>query len=75
MMKSLDDYYDLLTLLGRMSYLVETYYYDLTEEEIQQINVYVETILFHINERSERKLILRELADSTMCISDFIGKK
>ena len=74
-MKAMDDYYDLLTLLGRVSYLVETHYYELTEDEIQQINVYVETILFHISERSNRKLILRELADSTLCISDFLEKK
>ena len=61
MKPDLDDYYDLLILLGRVSLLVETFYSNLNESQMSKINIYCDTVLFHINERSDRQVILYEL--------------
>ena len=61
MKQGLDNYYDLLIILGRVSILVEKFYYNFNDEQMDQINTYCDTVLFHINERSDRPIILLEL--------------
>lgn len=61
MKRGLDDYYDLLIILGRVSLLVETFYYNFSDTQMEKINMYCDTILFHINERTDRPTILSEL--------------
>lgn len=61
MKRDLDDYYDLLIILGRVSLLIETFYYNFSDEQVDKINMYSNTVLFHITERSERSIILSEL--------------
>lgn len=61
----LDDYYDLISLLGRVSVLVEMYYDDFDSDQLNGIDSYFETIFFHIKNRSPRPVILSELTIMT----------
>lgn len=70
MKEPLDNYYDLLIVLGRISILVEKFYYNFTEHQMEKINMYCDTVLFHVNERSERPIILAELESMLKYIDD-----
>ena len=61
MKQGLDNYYDLLIVLGRVSILVENFYENFNDEQMNKINMYCDTILFHVCERSDRQIILTEL--------------
>ena len=70
----LDDYYDLIVLLGRVSVLVEMYYDEFNDEQLTTIDSYYETIFFHIKNRSPRPVILAELTVMTKHIDEELKK-
>lgn len=70
----LDDYYDLIVLLGRVSVLVEIHYEFFTDDQLTGIDSYYDTILFHIKNRSPRPVILAELTAMTEHIDDELKK-
>ena len=70
----LDDYYDLIVLLGRVSVLVEMYYNEFDDEQLTTIDSYYETIFFHIKNRSPRPVILSELTVMTKHIDEELKK-
>ena len=61
----LDDYYDLIVLLGRVSVLIEMYYDHFSDDQLNDIDSYYETMFFHIKNRSSRPVVLSELTAMT----------
>ena len=61
----LDDYYDLIVLLGRVSVLVEMHYDNLCDDQLNRIDSYYETMFFHFKNRSPRPVVLSELTAMT----------
>lgn len=57
----LDDYYDLIIILGKASVLVEQYYYQFSDAQLESIDEFYETVFFHIGNRSPRVTVLKEL--------------
>ena len=57
----LDNYYDLIIILGKASVLVEQFYYQFDDSQLESIDSYYDTILFHVRNRSPRAPILAEL--------------
>ena len=70
----LDDYYDLIVLLGRVSVLVEMYYDNLDDDQLASIDSYYETMFFHIKNRTPRPVVLSELTSMTKYIDDELKK-
>ena len=60
-MNKLESYYDIITLLGRVSFLVESNYDRLSDDQLDSIHSYFQTILFHISNEGDRARILTEL--------------
>jgi hypothetical protein len=75
MKPELDNYYDLISLLGKISSIVEEHYYEFDSVQLTKINMYYETILFHINTRSPRNTIFRELESFAKFINNKVNKK
>jgi hypothetical protein len=57
----LDNYYDLIIILGKTSVLVEQYYNEFDDDQLDSIDSFYETIFFHIDNRSCRRVVLGEL--------------
>lgn len=70
----LDDYYDLIVLLGRVSVLVEMHYDHFSVDQLDHIDSYYETMFFHINNRSPRPAVLSELTAMTKHIDEELKK-
>ena len=70
----LDDYYDLIALVGRVSVLVEMYYDHFDDDQLTTIDSYYETIFFHIKNRSPRPCVLTELTAMTKHIDEELKK-
>lgn len=70
----LDDYYDVIVLLGRVSVLVEMYYDHFDDDQLTNIDSYYETMFFHIQNRSPRPAVLAELTAMTKHIDSELKK-
>ena len=70
-----DDYFDLFVLLGRISVLVDVYYDSYDSEQMDTINTYYSTLMFHIDRQSDRKVILKELERVTLYIDTQLKKR
>ena len=64
------DYCDLIAILGRVSVLIDVYDEKWTNVNVDNINSYYSTILFHISNGTDRYIILRELTKMIQYVDD-----